>query len=284
MTVFLLLIPILIVRFELSKLMHCWKSETLDPVDLNASRHGTGLLSLLKHIAASRKTRGGCRQWHLCEISNDEHKNSEQFIIRIIQQESFQREIEALRDGNPLPRDSSIKSLDPYLDSDGLMQVGGRLRNSDLGLQEKNPVVIPKKSHVAHLLVAHYHQEVKHQGRLFTEGAIRKAGYWIIGCRRMINSYLQKCVRCLKLRGIQRYPKMADLPSERLCPAPPFTHIGVDVFGPWTVVTRRTRGGQAKSKRWAVLFTCLVTRAVHIEVVEEMTTSSFINSPSLHSP
>lgn len=72
--------------------------------------------------------------------------------------------------------------------------------------------------------------------------------------------------------------QMADLPSERLHPGPPFTSVGVDTFGPWHIITRRTRGGQANSKRWAVLFTCLTTRAIHIEVVEEMSSSSFINA------
>ncbi len=50
------------------------------------------------------------------------------------------------------------------------------------------------------------------------------------------------------------------------------------MFGPWEVTARRTRGGHACSKRWAVLFTCLCTRAVHIEVVEELSSSSFINA------
>jgi hypothetical protein len=52
----------------------------------------------------------------------------------------------------------------------------------------------------------------------------------------------------------------------------------LDVFGPWSVVTRRTKGGAANSKRWAVLFTCLSTRGVHIEVIEELSSSSFINA------
>ena len=71
---------------------------------------------------------------------------------------------------------------------------------------------------------------------------------------------------------------MADLPSDRLTPGPPFSSIGVDTFGPWEVVTRKTRGGAANSKRWAILFTCLVTRAIHIEVVEELSSSGFINA------
>ncbi|XP_043987727.1 uncharacterized protein LOC122839815 [Gambusia affinis] len=71
---------------------------------------------------------------------------------------------------------------------------------------------------------------------------------------------------------------MGNLPPERMKVAPPFTYVGVDVFGPWDVFTRRTRGGQANSKRWAVMFSCMSTRAVHIELIETMSTDSFINA------
>lgn len=71
---------------------------------------------------------------------------------------------------------------------------------------------------------------------------------------------------------------MADLPPERLSTSPPFTYVGLDVFGPWKITARRTRGGHAESKRWAILFTCMSTRAVHIEVIESMDTSSCINA------
>lgn len=70
---------------------------------------------------------------------------------------------------------------------------------------------------------------------------------------------------------------MSDLPADRLSTDPTFTHVGLDVFGPWTVTSRKTRGGHAESIQWAIMFTCLSTRAVHIELVETMTTSSFIN-------
>ena len=71
---------------------------------------------------------------------------------------------------------------------------------------------------------------------------------------------------------------MADLPSDRIEATTPFTNVGVDTFGPWTVNHRRTRGGLSNSKRWAILFTCLTTRAIHIEVVDEMSSSAFINA------
>ncbi|XP_039463670.1 uncharacterized protein LOC120436908 [Oreochromis aureus] len=71
---------------------------------------------------------------------------------------------------------------------------------------------------------------------------------------------------------------MSDLPEDRMCTDPPFTYVGLDVFGPWPVTVRKTRGGQAEAKRWAVIFTCMSTRAIHIEVIEAMDTSSFINA------
>ncbi len=72
--------------------------------------------------------------------------------------------------------------------------------------------------------------------------------------------------------------KMSNLSADRLSQAPPFTQVGLDVFGPWSVCARRTRGGLSESKRWAIMFTCLVTRAVHMEIVESLSTSSFINA------
>ena len=71
---------------------------------------------------------------------------------------------------------------------------------------------------------------------------------------------------------------MGNLPECRIKPSPLFTYVGVDVFGPWEVTTRKTRGGSANSKRWAVLFTCLTSRAVHIELVEDMSSPTFINA------
>nr|XP_027224294.1 uncharacterized protein LOC113816404 [Penaeus vannamei] len=85
-------------------------------------------------------------------------------------------------------------------------------------------------------------------------------------------------LQCRKLRGKEEVQLMSDLPADRLEHTPPFTNVGVDAFGPWTITTRRTRGGSANSKRWAILFTCLTTRAIHIELVEEMSSSAFINA------
>lgn len=69
---------------------------------------------------------------------------------------------------------------------------------------------------------------------------------------------------------------MADLPADRMEATPPFTNVGFDVFGPWKIRTRKLRGGAIDSKRWGLVFTCLSSRAIHIEVLESMDANSFV--------
>ena len=212
-------------------------------------------------------------------------------IIQAVQAEAFGGEIElqnsidvsqetenfvGRRERKQTLKKSSLYRLDPFIDSNGLLCVGGRLRRANLEQAEKHPVFLPKNHHVTNLLVHHYHERVHHQGRHITQGAIRQAGYWLIGGHRTIARELRKCVICKKLRGPVLEQRMADLPPDRTEATPPFTNVGFDVFGPWTVHTRKTRGGLANSKRWGLVFTCLYSRAVHIEVLESMDTSSFI--------
>ena len=93
-----------------------------------------------------------------------------------------------------------------------------------------------------------------------------------------MSSIIHKCITCRRLRGSMAKQKMSNLPADRLTEALPFTQVGLDVYGPRSVCAHRTRGGLSESKRWVVMFTCLVTRAVHMEVVESLSTSSFINA------
>nr|XP_054596974.1 uncharacterized protein LOC129163443 [Nothobranchius furzeri] len=237
----------------------------------------------LIHIAdcfSLQKTKKDCTGWHMCStaITCELMGKAENTIIKNVQQETYTEEIKCIGTKLNLPKHSSLIKLNPFIGNDGLLRVGGRIARSGLETKETNPIILPGTHHITTLLVRHQHEKVSHQGRHFTEGAVRESGLWIVGAKRCIAKVINKCVTCKKLRGRFEEQLMSDLPSERLQVEPPFSYVGMDVFGPWEVVTRRTRGGQANSKRWAVLFTCLSTRAVHIEVVEEMSSSSFINA------
>ncbi|XDV22790.1 hypothetical protein PO909_027607 [Leuciscus waleckii] len=192
--------------------------------------------------------------WRKCHqpYCLSELAQAKKVILLSVQKSVFPGEYSALMRHVEISQNSPLIKLNPVLGEDGLIRVGGRL--------------------------THFHDQVKHQGRLFTEGALRTAGFWLINGKRSISSVIHKCIVCRKLRGNTESQKMADLPEERLSPSPPFTYVGLDVFGPFSVSARRTRGGHAESKRWAILFTCMSTRAVHIELKESLDTSSCINA------
>lgn len=240
-------------------------------------------VALLIHIVRCRKSKDyakGCKScWHWCKQPRtpDERSQAMNVVIQAVQREAFPAEFSALTNGKALPSNSPLFKLSPVV-VEGLMRIGGRLTHAPLEHAEKKPLVLPKRNHISALLVSYHHKQVKHQGRHFTEGAVRSSGLWIIGCKRLVSSIIHGCVTCRKLRGKMEEQTMADLPPERLSTSPPFSYVGLDVFGPWKVTARRTRGGHAESKRWAILFTCMSTRAVHIEVIESMDTSCCINA------
>ena len=212
------------------------------------------------------------------ELTTSDFEQATKSVIKTVQQKSFSEELKHIETGKDISRESALTKLSPYLDKSGLLRVGGRLLHSDLETTEKHPLIMPRKHHVTKLLICHYHEKTRHQGRHFREGAVRSAGFCVLGGKRQISSVIHFCVVCRKQRGVTQCQKMADLPTERLSTEPPFSYVGIDVFGPWSVPYRRTRGGFASSKRWAVMFTCMSTRAVHLEVIEGMDTSSFINA------
>ena len=105
--------------------------------------------------------------------------------------------------------------------------------------------------------------------------AIRANGVFISeGGIRLISSIVHSCVNCRRLRGYPAGQKMANFPEERTTPSVPFIHAGMDEYsGPFLV-----KDGRREFKRYVVLFTCPSSRTVHLEMLDEMTTDSFINA------
>ena len=190
-----------------------------------------------------------------------------------MQEVIYHKEIKAIKSGKSVERNSHIQSLNPYLDENGVLRVGGRLSKANLSQDEKHPAIIPKHSHWAKLLIRHYHQKIQHMGRRSTLAAVREAGYWMINGASTVKAEIRNCVTCAKLRRPTESQMMGNLPKERLEQSPPFTHVGMDVFGPYLVKDRRSI-----VKRYGLIFTCLYSRAVHIEMLDELSTDSFINA------
>ena len=233
----------------------------------------------LVHIANSFRATSGCKGWHVCEKAKSvkERLKAETIMIKSAQGEALAAELAELRSGK-LTKKNKLAALNLYLDSNGILRVGGRLQQAQLSERAVHPAVLPKNNHVTDLVIKHFHQQCSHQGRHITLGTLRNEGYWVLGGQRQISKVIRDCVTCKRLRGKRQDQIMADLPEERVTEAPPFTFVGVDVFGPFEVNSRKTRGCTSRAKRWAALFTCMVTRGVHIEILESMDSSCFINA------
>lgn len=207
-------------------------------------------------------------------ISNtDKHLNAVKLIIKSTQQDHFP-EIEDIMNGKRISKASKLYNLNPFMDENGVMRVGGRLKNSSsIDYPQKHPVILPKVGHITDILLRHLHGQVAHQGRSITLAKVRSSGYWIVGAKRLISSLIFNCIACRRARAAPMVPQMASLPQERASQSPPFTYCGVDCFGPFIVKERRS-----ELKRYGLMVTCLASRAVHVEVLDDMTTSSFINA------
>ncbi|XP_067948768.1 uncharacterized protein [Watersipora subatra] len=205
------------------------------------------------------------------QISPADIVHAEELVIKTVQFLHFSKEIEQLHNSTET---SSMRQLSPYLDDKGLVRVGGRLENGKgLTKNHKHPVIIPKKSHLAKIITRDYHEAIFHLGRRSTLAAIRDAGFWIVNGSNMVKSILSSCVGCAKLRKPAGEQKMSPLPEERLEKTPPFTNVGIDVFGPFYTKDKRT-----ENKRWGLLFTCLYSRAIHIEMLEDLSSDAFLNA------
>ena len=161
----------------------------------------------------------------------------------------------------------NLRQLDPYLDQDGVVKVGGR--TSKAGVNYKNQIIIPYGP-VTTLLVRYFH-EMTHMGREYTLAQLRER-YWVR--RKDVKKILHKCVTCRRMNGRPHQQKMGNLPETRLSVNEvPFTHTGTDCFGPFMIKRARS-----EIKRYGCIFTCMNTRAIHIEVLESLDTDSFVNA------
>ena len=203
-------------------------------------------------------------------LTHQEMEDSETAILQAAQA-VYVNEMTVLRNGGHLRRSDSLAKLDPVVEG-GLLRVGGRLRYASIGYQSKHPIIMPKRGHLTRLLVEDVHRQVGHQGREHVLAALRDR-FWVVNATSVVRKVVRDCLRCRRRVAAPAAQKMAHLPEHRLSSDPPFTHSGVDYFGPFFV-----KRGRGQVKMYGVIFTCLSCRAVHLDVADSVSTDSFINA------
>lgn len=228
---------------------------------------------ILRFISNSKAT---CLERNTSFLSSKEIRSAKLCIIRIVQRMSFSKEIQCLEIGKSLPTNSNLISLCPFLDGNNVLRVGGRLKNAQLSENEKHPILLPSRHHLTKIIIRHFHEKYLHASPELLLSLIRQQ-FWIIAARSVIRKIVRTCVRCCKHRAQPASQIMADLPASRVIQARPFHRVGLDFSGPFMIKYRAGRG-QKSFKSYVCIFVCFVVKAVHLEVVEDLSTKAFLSA------
>lgn len=206
------------------------------------------------------------------ELTVEEESNAENIICRQIQKKHFFEEYTCLESSKPIPKSSDLLTLNPFIDDMGVIRVGGRIDNATI-LPEytRRPIILPKAHRYSRIIIDHYHHKNCHQNSSKVICDAREK-FWIPSIRRLLKSVETQCALCKIRKTKPEQPQMSVLPIDRVTPyVRPFSYTGVDLFGPFDVKIHRRN-----EKRYVALFTCLTVRAVHLEVVNDLSSDAFI--------
>ncbi|XP_045502155.1 uncharacterized protein LOC123699276 [Colias croceus] len=204
---------------------------------------------------------------------NEMNETLEKCITQV-QGIAFEEEIKVLENKKDIPKRSPLRTLCPILDRNGILRVGGRIDKAHANHNTKHPIIMPAKSHLTQLLISDAHEKTLHGGPQIMINYIRTK-YWIVRCRDLVKQHFRKCLTCLRYSKASRVQLMGQLPDTRLKPCKPFTATGVDYAGPVNIKFSPGRGAKSY-KGYICLFVCMVTRAIHIEAVTDLTAKGFI--------
>ncbi|XP_076289809.1 uncharacterized protein LOC143213641 [Lasioglossum baleicum] len=198
------------------------------------------------------------------------------FWINCIQRDCFPSEVDALRQRRSLSPKSSLLALDPFVDDDGILRVGGRLRHAPVAFSVKHPIILASHPLVKQI-IEHAHLRALHAGLQLTLHTLRQT-FWILRARSLVKSTIHACVVCVRERAAVPAQLMGQLPTPRVSPSSRcFSHCGVDYAGPFQIRASSGRGITSR-KAYVSLFVCLATKAIHLELVSDYSTPAFIRA------
>jgi hypothetical protein len=250
----------------------------LDPSILYRYSSYSKLLNVISYIYRFvNRSRKLVKNFESNVITVSEHEFVFRTIVKLSQRNQFERELIRLTEKREVKRSSSLHSLSPFLDNNGIIRVGGRLKNTDLPFDKKHPIILSAKCPFVRLYLTYLHEKYFHcnKGVILTYVVNR---FWIIGgCANLVKRIIRECVLCTRLKAVLERQIMGHLPNPRSSVSRPFTHVGVDFTGHFTIKCLNHRSPKLL-KVYAAFFVCFCTRAVHIELVSDLTAQNFIGS------
>ncbi|XP_023953674.2 uncharacterized protein LOC112057425 [Bicyclus anynana] len=209
-------------------------------------------------------------------LNVDELRKAELGLAKLSQLESYRDEYNLINRKTTKSLKSALLKLNLFIDKEhDLIRVGGRIMNStQFDYNKIHPILLSSKHHFTVLLMRYEHKRLFHAAPQALLYEVRQQ-WWPIGGRNLARQVVHECVLCKRLKGNTLHPLMGNLPKERITPTYPFLYCGVDYAGPIMTLNRKGRGARTV-KSYICLFVCFVTRAVHLELVSDLTSESYI--------
>ena len=204
--------------------------------------------------------------------TTDYHQSALLHLIQSMQASCFPEEIQYLKGTNGrIP--NRVKDFNLFLDSIGILRCGGRLGKASYFPQEAlRPILLEDKHPLSILLIRDFHRKVKHLGVQTTLNKMRMSGFRVTKPFRTVKSIVESCIICRRVNALAyKYPKMNDIPKHRVQLVKPFLHVGVDYTSHiWCTEEPHD------IKYYIIIFTCLNTRAIYVDLLPDMSTNQFL--------
>ena len=267
-----------------------WPNLVMQSIELPEVKRNTCLLTSLhdfeilgKYSSYSKLIRiiAYCLRWRLNNkhtglLCTAEINDAEIRLLKIIQAISFSNEIEKINAHEILSHKLRIANLSPFIDENGLIRVGGRLRKSQLTFSQKHPILLPNRHFITDCIIRETHEMYYHAGIQTTSYIIRQR-FWILDGRNQVRKIIRMCMRCFRFTANSIEYKMGNFPPNRVREAIPFTNTGIDFCGPFYIKERKYRN-RTKIKTYVCIFVCMSIKAIHLELVSDLSSEGFITA------
>ncbi|XP_075150765.1 uncharacterized protein LOC142224874 [Haematobia irritans] len=209
------------------------------------------------------------------EIRPEEILDVKRRIIIMTQKHYFAKEYANLENKIRISSSSSLLTMNPFLDSGGIMRSNGRLVQSPaLTYNERHPIILPYEARLTQLLVEFTHKITIHGGNQLMTKSLRSE-FWIFRLKPLVKKVIRNCKTCILFKRHTQSQIMASLPPERTFLSRPFTNTGVDFAGPFDIKNYKTRVCLI-TKGYVCIFVCFATKAVHLEATSDLSSQSFL--------
>ena len=229
---------------------------------------------IMRFIKVCRNGRRNQPRLQISSLTVPELNVAENYWISQCQQDCFNSEIISLKSKRALPSDSNLSTLRPFLDSDGILRVGGRLQNAALAFATMHPVILHGKHTVTSLVIRSEHLRLLHAGPTLLTSVLNRR-FHIIGCSKAVRSITRGCSTCRRHSAKPRPQLMGQLPIARVTPDIVFENVGIDYAGPLYIKHGYVRKPTI-IKAYVCVFVSMSVKATHLELVSDLTSDAFI--------